>query len=207
MLDEVRWQELIGRCGGHADASDAYPRLLAAYQQPDRFYHNAAHIEDCLNWLDLSKSEAERPDEIELALWFHDAVYDSHASDNEERSAAWAVTDLETVGIDVAVRTRVSDLILATKHKQPPISRDAELIVDIDLSILGRDWEAFSAYDRAIAEEYGWVPRDQYRAGRTAVLEGFLSRRTIFQTEFFRVRFEEQAKQNITAAISALNDG
>jgi predicted metal-dependent HD superfamily phosphohydrolase len=207
MLDERRWRDLLGRCGGNADATDAYPRLLAAYRRPDRFYHAAAHIGDCLHWLDQSRSTAGRPDEVELALWFHDAVYDPHASDNEERSAAWASDSLEAAGIDRAVRGRVHDLILATKHNAPPTAGDAEVIVDIDLSILGRDPDTFSAYDGAIAKEYAWVPWEQYRAGRTAVLDGFLRRAAIFRTEFFRERFEDRARRNILAAIRMLNGG
>lgn len=197
MLNEVRWRCLwqrLARCG---DASATFARLREAYSQPHRAYHNAVHIEDCLRQFDLARTEAERPDEVEAALWFHDAVYDTNAGDNEEQSATWATRALEEAGVRPDVSSRVAALVLATKHKWDPQSRDGELVVDVDLSILGSEPLVFAAYDRAIRQEYSWVPEERYRAGRAAILESFVNRPRIYRTKFFRERLETQARQNL----------
>jgi predicted metal-dependent HD superfamily phosphohydrolase len=204
MLDEVRWRRLWDRLGRCADVSVVFAKLLEAYSQPHRAYHNAGHIADCLRQFDLARAQAERPDEVEAALWFHDAVYDPRAADNEERSAAWAARALQDAGASPDAGRHVAALILATKHDREPDSHDCGLLVDVDLSILGREPEVFGAYDLAIREEYSWVPEEQYRAGRAAILEGFLRRRSIYHTDFFRVRLEAQARRNLGRLVATL---
>jgi predicted metal-dependent HD superfamily phosphohydrolase len=98
----------------------------------------------------------------------------------------------------------VGALVLLTKHVQPPVSRDAELLLDVDLSILGREPAVFADYDRRIRGEYAWVPEEQYRARRAAILEGFLHRPSIYRTAFFRDRLEAQARDNLERAIARL---
>jgi predicted metal-dependent HD superfamily phosphohydrolase len=203
MLDELRLRRLWHRLGG-VDASAPFPKLLEVYSPPHRAYHNAAHIADCLRQFDLARAEADRPDEVEAALWFHDAVYDTRAEDNEERSAAWAVKALTQTGVHPNVARRIGALIVATKHDREPNTRDARLLLDVDLSILGREPDEFEAYDRAIREEYQWVPEDRYRAERAAILEKFLQRTAIYQTEFFRTRLEAQARANLRRSIATL---
>jgi predicted metal-dependent HD superfamily phosphohydrolase len=204
MLVDRRWRGLWQRLGAEGDASAVFAELCDAYAQPHRAYHNAVHIEDCLCQFDLARAEAERPDEVEAALWFHDAVYDPHDADNEERSAAWASRVLTEVGVSPDRRERIAALILTTKHDREPDGRDAALLLDVDLSILGREPEAFAAYDRAIRQEYQWVPEADYRTGRAAILERFLRRPAIYHTEFFRRRLESAARRNLERVVPSL---
>ena len=106
--------------------------------------------------------------------------------------------------VDPAIVQRVNSLIMATKHDQPCRSRDEAVLTDIDLAILGSDPERFAEYERQIRVEYSWVPDQQFRDGRTAILRRFLERDSIFQTESFRKRFEIQAKENLLASIRML---
>jgi predicted metal-dependent HD superfamily phosphohydrolase len=106
--------------------------------------------------------------------------------------------------VDPDVLRRIAALIMATKHDRNPASPDEALLIDVDLSILGRSPEEFAAYDAAIRREYSEVPEDQYRTGRVKVLEGFLHRDAIYLTEFFRERFEASARRNLEQAISSL---
>lgn len=205
MLDEDRFWSLMRRLGGCGEAAASFAALDGAYAEPHRAYHNAAHIADCLRQLDSVHGLAERPDEIEAAVWFHDAVYDPRAADNEERSANWATTALRQGGVEPAAIDRIAAMILATRHSGEPDSPDAALLLDVDLSILGREPDAFAEYDRGIRAEYAWVPDDEYRAGRSAVLEGFLRRPTIYRRDSFRSRYEVQARQNLERAVAGLN--
>jgi len=175
--------------------------LVAAYGEPHRRYHTLQHLDECLEHLDNMRGLAERPDEIELALWFHDAVYDVRRHDNEERSADWACERLSAAGAFSDVVNRVRSLILATDHRSPPQGRDAEIMVDIDLAILGAEPARFEEYERQIREEYDWVAEDVFRRERGKILVGFLARPRIFRTDHFCERFEARARDNIARAI------
>jgi predicted metal-dependent HD superfamily phosphohydrolase len=204
MLDAIRFVELVRRLGGPWDSTTVFEILDSEYSEPHRAYHNATHIEDCLRQFDLARHLAERPDEVEAAIWFHDAVYDPKASDNEEQSARWAIESLKAGSVAPEVLRRIAALILATKHHREPDGMDQSLLIDVDLSILGRPPEEFTAYDAAIRKEYSFVPDEQYRAGRTKLLERFLNRDAIYHTPFFRERYEDQARRNLERAAARL---
>ncbi|TPL94802.1 hypothetical protein FJ960_27295 [Mesorhizobium sp. B2-3-11] len=183
--------------------------ISALYAAGERHYHNLAHIETMLALARDYRGELGDPEAVEAAIWFHDAIYDSRARDNEAQSAALAEKKLAG-RIDAGRMGRISAMILATATHQLPLFddaaaiRDASLFLDIDLSILGAAPEAFDAYERAVRREYGWVEESIWRADRGAVLKTFLARPHIFHTQEFRQRFEPQARQNIARSLQAL---
>ena len=150
------------------------------------------------------ESAAERPAEIAIALWFHDAIYAVTRKDNERKSADWARSVLADAGADPIVIERIEALIMATCHDAEAETVDARLLVDIDLAILGAQAQRYAEYETQIRAEYAWVPRMIYGAKRRAILQAFLDREHIFQTEPFRVRYERAARANLTLAIAAL---
>lgn len=183
--------------------------LSALYNAWDRHYHNLAHIEALLALAGDYRALLDDPEAVEAAIWFHDAIYDSKAKDNEARSAALAEKKL--AGLTDAGRLgRVSAMILATATHQLPrfddaaATRDASLFLDMDLSVLGAAPDAFDAYERAVRREYGWVEEPMWRAGRGPVLKDFLARSHIFHTEEFRQRFEPQARLNMARSLESL---
>ncbi len=182
-----------------------FDRLEAAYTQPHRYYHNQSHISECLRLFANHRHQANYPGEVEIALWFHDAIYDPRRSDNEERSAVWISDYLQTNGANTEAIARITDLILATKTHTHLNSIDRQLTIDIDLAILGYSREAFEAYDRAIRQEYAWVREPQYKQARSSVLQGFLQRPRIYSTEAFLDLYEHQARSNLRAKIAELN--
>ncbi|MBZ9852169.1 hypothetical protein LB566_00030 [Mesorhizobium sp. CA13] len=183
--------------------------LSALYEGEDRHYHNLAHIEAMLALAGQYRELLGDPEAVEAAIWFHDAVYDSRAKDNEAQSAALAEKKLAD-RLDAERLGRISAMILATATHQLPdfedtvAVRDAALFLDMDLSILGAAPDAFDAYERAIRAEYQWVEEPMWRAGRGAVLNSFLTRPHIFHSEEFRRRFERQARLNLTRSLQAL---
>lgn len=204
-LDQQRWTELWSRLGAQGSGLSIFAHLAAAYAEPARTYHNTEHIRDCLAQLDMSRELARRPDEVEAAIWFHDAVYVPGASDNEDRSARLAQTALLACAVSLEVSRSVAELVLATRHLTLPREPDGQLLCDIDLSILGREPEAFDEFERRIRQEYAWVPEAVYRSSRSEVLAGFLRRRSIYQTEYFRARYEQPARANLERALASLN--
>jgi predicted metal-dependent HD superfamily phosphohydrolase len=81
--------------GGSQGLTGHLGELIHAYSSPDRYYHNLTHIQDCLSVFDQTSSLVAHPKEVELAIWFHDAVYDTRRSDNEQKSAEWAEAGTE----------------------------------------------------------------------------------------------------------------
>jgi predicted metal-dependent HD superfamily phosphohydrolase len=165
------------------------------------------HVRDCLRHLDGARHLARRPAEIELALWFHDAVYDTHRLDNEELSARWARRHALEQNLPTDVAARVRYLILATKHDAPPPNVDAMLLVDIDLAILGQPASTFDLYEAQIRQEYAWVPDLDFREGRAKILAGFLQRGSIYQTDHFCDRYERQSRLNLERSLLKLRGG
>lgn len=204
MLDPDRFHQLYHRLGGYGDASSMLTSLMEAYAQPHRAYHNLIHLQDCLQQFEQVRQETEQPDEVEMALWFHDAVYIPQSGNNEEQSATWATEGLLTSGVEADRVRRIASLILDTRHDRQPETQDCKILLDVDLSILGREPEEFAAYERQIRTEYSWVPEEEYCTKRVAILESFLARPAIYQTEFFRSRLEAQARENLTQSIARL---
>lgn len=204
-LDKHRWKELIKRISGKYPDDDTFTVIVDAYSQPYRYYHNASHVEKCLIEFDISNMLAGHPDEVELAIWLHDLFYDSKAKDNEEKSASFATSLLAESGCNYDICNRVKNLILATMHNCVPKSADAELLVDIDLSILGQQPEIYDIYEKNIRAEYFWVPIEAYIEGRTKVLQSFLDRPRIYFTDIFDEKYESQARVNMREAVLNLN--
>jgi predicted metal-dependent HD superfamily phosphohydrolase len=204
VLDPRRWQALWQRLGARGTSFPSFNRLRDAYAEPGRYYHTAVHIGDCLELLDQSRSMARGPDEIEAALWFHDAVYRPGSLTNEDESASLASETLRSGGVPLEVASRVADLVLATRHLAVPTDPDARLLCDIDLSILGREPSRFAQFEQQIRREYEHVPEPLYAKARAELLAAFLARPAIYQTELFRNRYEATARSNLSGVITKL---
>lgn len=209
-----RWYRLwhqLAAAGREGDARTVFEQLVRCYASPGRHYHTLVHVERCLQDLDEARHLTGRPDLVEAALWFHDCVYDPRRSDNEERSAAVASDALARLGVPPADRAAVTHLILATRHTRPADAEAAgdlacgeRLIADVDLAILGAPAAQYDAYERAIRREYAYVPDEAFRAGRAALLRGFLTRPMIFATAHHRQRYEQRARRNLAQSLVRL---
>lgn len=197
---EHRWQRLWKELGLPAPAG-LLAALLDAYSEAQRHYHTLQHLDECLAHFDALRQLAEHPAEIELALWFHDAVYDVHARDNEARSADWAASALLAAGLALDTCRRVHGLVIATCHDALPTSLDAQLLTDVDLAILGAGPERFAEYETQIRAEYGHVPQALFVEKRRQILQGFLDRERIFHTQPCQARFEAAARRNLAHAV------
>jgi predicted metal-dependent HD superfamily phosphohydrolase len=203
LVSPERWQRLLSALQLPAEAHTC-AALQAAYGEPHRHYHTGRHIAHCLVELDLARHLAIEPAEVEMALWFHDAIYDPHAADNEDKSAAWAVRFLGGQGLEPVRIQRVRDHILATRHCAPAAGPDAQLTVDVDLAILGSDAGTYGEFEINVRREYDWVPEAVFRGRRAEILQSFLNRPRIYHTDFFAQRHETRARANLAAAIRAL---
>ena len=172
-----------------------WKNFVTLYSEENRHYHNLVHIEDCLTKLDEWPSQPSNTirDAIELAIWFHDIVYDTQRADNEESSAALANHYLR--GHPLA--TDCHALILATRHKQTEGMHAEEIMCDIDLSILGSEPKKYHDYAEKIRNEYSWVGITEYSEARARVLTNFLNRDNLFQTTYAIRKWELKARINL----------
>ncbi|MEA5462309.1 HD domain-containing protein [Leptothoe sp. PORK10 BA2] len=227
-LSLARWGQLCQAFNIHDQTAieQEFNRIATAYGQPQRAYHTAQHINECLAWLDWTKAEisAEFAGHLvlEMALWYHDVVYQTQGSDPEERSNERQSADQAVSFLQAHLPShpgkhgqihRVEALIMATVHladqgaehcpdsgvKQTveyPLDL-APWMMDIDLAILGADPQRFNQYETQIRQEYAWVPEAIYRTKRQQVLKQFLARPVIYHTPKFQQQFESQARRNL----------
>ena len=197
------WQAL----GATGDGLALMQQLIAAYQKPQRHYHTVQHLGECLSLLAGQMHIAQHPAEIEMALWFHDAIYDVHAKDNEAQSAAWATAALLMAGVGEEAITRIHALIMVTCHSGQPETADEQLLVDIDLAILGQAPQRFREYEAQIKAEYAWVEEQLFQRTRLGILKTFAARQPIYGTPALAELLERQAHHNLDGAIAQLAAG
>lgn len=202
---EEQWLALWKHIGARGDGRAAYQNLVEHYAEPHRAYHTLAHIAHCLRELAQVRHLALNPDAVEMALWYHDVVYDTHAKDNEEKSSGFAAMVLVCDAyLPSGFAAEVVRLILVTRHVVIPKDLNAQLVADIDLSSLGLSEDEFEENSRNIRREYQWVTQDEFNKGRRTFLESLLGRPRIYTTDFFHHKYEVQARRNIANSLARL---
>jgi predicted metal-dependent HD superfamily phosphohydrolase len=205
----ARWQALMTHLATDRAAADAtWDAVVRHYGEPHRAYHNLSHIMALLRLADSERLHINRPEIVELAIWFHDVIYDTRAHDNEMRSATWAAHAMRTMRIDSHLIASVERCILATQRHEvsSPDIVDLPLFLDIDLAILGSPEEVYHRYAQVIRSEYDWVPEGAYRAGRAQILRHFLDRPALYFTAPMAMRFDARARQNIEWELQELSN-
>jgi predicted metal-dependent HD superfamily phosphohydrolase len=205
----LRWRGFWEAAGARGEEAGFFTDLDSRYREPHRFYHGWKHILACLEELDAVRGSCADPLAVELALWYHDAVYDPRAADNEARSAECARQAAVGMGLGQRAAEAAAGLVLLTAHRAGTHSSalpsgDAALLLDIDLAVLGSPPDAFAAYESAIRAEYGFLSQSEYRQGRTGVLRAFLARPRIYLTDRYRDLLEARARLNLEQDIASL---
>jgi predicted metal-dependent HD superfamily phosphohydrolase len=194
------WQTLLENWDVDSSlANQEFDELSRKYGGADRAYHTLDHVEHVLGVVHQLADRADDRLPVELAAWLHDVVYDSRASDNEERSAAYAVRLCHELRIPCA--EKAAELILKTKTHEAGGDPSAEILLDADLAILGAGETEYLDYTARIRQEYAWVPEDEYRSGRTFVLNRFLSWPAIYH---YLVELEAPARRNLVRETTSL---
>lgn len=177
--------------------------LLARWSESHRKHHNVAHLHEMLDAIGLLADAGIEFDReaVELAAWFHDAVYEIGRDDNEDRSAGLARELLESSPI----RDEVARLVLVTKtHKVADDDINGAVLSDADLSVLASEPLRYRAYAAAVREEYADVPDDVFKPARAQVLSSLLDG-SLFHTAVGRERWEERARRNVAEEIRELS--
>lgn len=191
--------------------------VLDTYDDPARPYHNIVHLNDVLEKLDWARtvlgndgtvSHLSIEDctrlfmRIELALFYHDVIYDAKAKDNEEKSRTVFLEHAKNFGMDEADSTAIARLIdITAKHTQAS-ALDEQILCDCDLAILGADRDTFARYDRNIRTEYAHIPAAIWDVRRPGVLKHFLDQPRLYKTDAFHKRYDASARANLRGAIA-----
>ncbi|MEJ7708105.1 MAG: metal-dependent phosphohydrolase [Nocardioidaceae bacterium] len=179
--------------------------LISRYADPSRHYHTLEHLRAVLDGVDRLQAEAADVYLVELAAWFHDAVYDAHRDDNEEQSALLAESKLTSTGLDRAAVAEVARLVRMTaRHDPTPGDANAAVLSDADLAVLASEPEAYDAYADAVRREYGHVSDAGWRAGRATVLTQLIGLGRLFHTSLGRSEWERPARTNLSRELSRL---
>lgn len=195
--------KLCQEFGARKNPLYVYDDLHSRYLEPHRGYHTIDHIKSCLGEFRQVTALLRYPNAVEFAIWFHDAVYNTHEHDNEEKSAQLAVNVIKELELPLSL-IQVTNLILATKHDTKPTDNDEQLICDIDLSSLGLPSDEYHQNSFKIRQEYSWVPKDQFVLGRSKIIMSFLSQPSIYFTDYFKEKYEKQARINLFVELARL---
>lgn len=180
-----------------------WQELETAYNLPGRHYHTLQHIEQMLSLLEEVKEDCADLEALQLAIFYHDIVYNAQRKDNEARSAVIARKRLTALGFKRI--GKVVALILATQKHERADDRDTNYLLDIDLNILGAAWPRYREYAQQVREEYIIYPDELYKPGRVQVLRHFLGAARIFKTDYFYRKLEARARENLQKEIILLS--
>lgn len=177
--------------------------LERRWAEPHRHHHDLSHLRYVLAALDTLHDAGEDfdVDVARRAAWFHDAIYVPRRDDNEERSARLALDLLapDENAVEVARLVRVT-----RTHEVHASDANAAALCDADLSILASDGGRYRQYAHGVRLEYSHVPDAEFTHARAAILQGLLSRSSLFTTTTARTHWEASARANLTAEIAEL---
>ncbi len=197
------WESWATECGESETSRLVWTDLINRWGEPHRGYHNLQHLLHVLIVIDELAHEGEDLRATRLAAWFHDAVYDPKASDNEARSAELAGASLASLRLDAALIDEVHALIIMTEtHETTTVTSRASLLMhDADLAILGVPAAQYLRYVNGVRAEYAHVPDDDFKTARSLILQGFLDREQIYLLPEARAAYEDNARTNIAAEL------
>ena len=199
------WLRLARRVGARGDGAGAGAALLGRWSEQHRGYHDLAHLDEVLRRIDLLESESDNADIVRLAAWFHDAVYDPTAADNEARSAELATVALAGLGLEPALVEEVDRLVrLTATHEVATWDRNGTVLCDADLAVLAADPIRYESYVEGVRREYAHIDDVTFAQGRSVVLQRLLDRPQLFGTAYGRREWEAGARANAAAELRNL---
>jgi len=205
-MDKARFMALWARClddGASNDAASIFADVLAHYSESHRRYHTPIHIDHCLRQFDMAVDLMRERDAVEMAIWFHDIIYDVPTVDNERRSAEYFM-DLTRGRVDAAFARNVFDMILITTHQESPVRDDDRYLVDVDLSSFGLPWDEFKRDSEHVRGEFADRTDKEFYSTHIMFMQSLVDRPHFFSTEFFRARYENSARKNVARLIAEL---
>ncbi|MBA5794042.1 hypothetical protein H1R17_11850 [Flavobacterium sp. xlx-214] len=207
-MKETLSEIFINLCSKYSNDADLiiqyWKEIEQSYSQKNRYYHNLIHLENMVMELSKVSKDLNDIDSLLFSVFYHDLIYKSTSKDNEEKSAEIAKIRLQKININSEQINKIYNQILATKSHKISNDSDTNYLLDADLSILGKKWNAYETYTKQIRKEYSIYPDYMYHPGRKKILEHFLTFDRIYKTDYFVEIYEKQARENISREIESL---
>jgi len=175
--------------------TQCWDEIVEQYSAKSRYYHNLNHLENMFSELDSVKFMVGDLDTTLFAIYYHDIIYKSTKSDNEHRSALFFKERISKTNFKEIEKCCLQ--IEATKHHKKTKDVDTNILLDIDLSILGMDEMVYKEYCLNVRKEYQIYPDLMYYKGRKKVLKNMLDKRSIYACDYFITKYESKARENI----------
>ena len=187
--------------------------IAVRYNESQRVYHSLQHIQQLFGQFEQIKHHLNEPHIIALALFYHDVIYEPTCVNNELKSAEYAVEALSSYLTAEQCQYIYALIMMTASHQIDDIDKnldkakesDAAYLLDMDLSVLGASWSEYQQYAQAVRQEYAHISNVNYRVGRISVLKGLLAHQTLYLTDYYHSRLEEQARENIKREIKILH--
>ncbi|MFE4194800.1 DUF4031 domain-containing protein [Paenarthrobacter sp. NPDC056912] len=177
--------------------------LLERWGEDGRKYHSRTHLLAVLEALDILTEPALPARTVALAAWFHDAVYEGVAGQDEEESARLAEDRLAATGLAAGDVAEVARLVRLTSTHSPEAGDHAgALLCDADLSVLGGDEQSYARYLAAVREDYARVSDADFAKGRAAVVRHLLELDPLFHGERAKTLWLDAARRNLAGELS-----
>lgn len=202
---EVRWEDLWERLD-LVPRTGMFETVISRWTESARFYHTPRHLLETLKVLDVIGGYVtpQQKNIVELALWYHDAIYNPKQHDNEEKSAELVYSTYEKSGGSIEVADFLKKLVISTKHQNQVRTIESAIVLDADLAILGSTADRYDVYEADVRQEYSFVEEKFFIQSRVKILKSFLARRQIYRTPLMRNLLEERARKNIERSIDRL---
>ena len=200
---EARFTSALSNYTSSSQLGSLWNQLAKAYGTPFRKYHNLNHLEEIFSYYDHYHHLIQNKETVVLAIFYHDFVYEVWKKNNEEESAKKAIELLQSINFPSVLLQSIEDLIICTKN-HTGLSSDQNFMIDFDLAILGQSESVYKNYTQQIRKEYKIVPDLMYRKGRKKVLQYFLNKENIYQTDIFQSKYESQARINLHKELQEL---
>ena len=208
MITELkhRWTQLCNNKDSQL-TSQLWNEIETQYSEKYRHYHTLNHLYHMFQAYDEVEPLIHHKATFQFAIWYHDIIYKASKNNNEEQSARVAVDRSQKLSLENSQIELIKTLIISTKKHSILADKyisDNAYLLDIDLSILGSDWNSYQTYCSNIRKEYKIYPTFMYNKGRKQVLKHFLDRDSLYFTEYFKEKFETQARKNIKRELELL---
>lgn len=195
-----RWDSTLG---SDPELRAVRAELLERWGEAHRSYHDRTHLLAVLRALDLLTQDAP-PQEVVLAAWFHDAVYEGRPRQDEEASAVLAEQLLTRAGCSAQLVEQTARLVrLTADHDPAPEDHAGRLLCDADLAVLGGTPVQYADYVRRVTREYASVPRTDFVRGRLQILEQ-LAQGAIYRLPQAEQLWGARAAENLAVEIAQL---
>lgn len=209
LYTEQKWKQLTSFSKKEDLKARLWNEIVDYYAEPYRFYHTLAHVAALFQWSEKYLPNLQNPAVVGFSILYHDIVYDTFKTNNEEESAGKAREHLQKLQVKASVIDSIEEFILATKMHSVPtesaLQKDLSFFLDFDLAILGSGWDDYEEYSHLIRKEYRQYPDAVYNPGRKYALQKLSDKEPLYLTSDVQVLLEEPARNNLFREMQLLS--